>query len=186
MTRSFAALLCFSASLLACDGIGSVNEVRDAGADAGADASSSAPAMREPGPQCDPRAPDCPADEKCTTTHLSFDAPWPTPRCTPDVGDAGLREGDACFSSPGVYDYCGSGLACTNYGTGEGFCRGLCRAVGEGCGEPGSVCATVDPVSDFMLCLPRCQVDADCGFEGFLICAEREGVRFCDSAGLQR
>ena len=136
------------------------------------------------GPVCDPRDPGCGPDEKCTTTRWRLDQPWPAPRCTPVAAEPS-DPGNACFAQPGVFDLCDAEHACTNYGTGEGFCVPICSAPGTACaGSSDSACVTVDPSSGFALCLPRCETDDECGAPGLLRCVELDGFRVCDAARL--
>jgi hypothetical protein len=131
------------------------------------------------GRECDPRAPGCATGEKCVATRWALEEPWPAPRCVPDLGSAGRQAGEVCFAASGLADGCGSGLACTNFGSGEGFCRRTC-ARGEACDE-GEVCAPVDPQAGFALCLDACSDDTSCGAAGWLKCTERDGLRYCES-----
>lgn len=90
--------------------------------------------------------------------------------------------GDACFAAPGDFDTCDTGLSCTNYGTGEGFCFARCSEPGSTCGG-GELCAVVDDASGFALCLRSCAIDDDCEAPGWLACVMRGDVRVCDAAG---
>jgi hypothetical protein len=133
-----------------------------------------------PGALCDPRlATSCDADQKCVTTRWMLEAAWPAPRCVTDLAGLGQPEGESCFSAPGQADGCGSGLACTNFGSGEGFCRRTC-ARHEACSE-GEVCVTVAATSGFALCLDTCTDDDSCGAGGWLKCVERDGLHYCES-----
>lgn len=180
-----ARLWCIFATLVGC---GANDDAAPKVADAGAarDAADVPdPAPKDagpPGPECDPRAPRCAEGERCTANHTDLAAPWPAPRCTPIVGEGALQEGEACISSPGRYDFCDEDLACTNFGTGEGFCVAQCSAAGQTCTQKGYACALVDPSTGFRLCLQACEKDADCDAPGWLKCVDREGARVCDAA----
>jgi hypothetical protein len=168
------------ACLPACGGdTPSVTRDASVAVDAAVDASETDAAIR-PGPECDPRmTASCAANEKCTTTRWALDQPWPAPRCVADLGADGPHEGETCFSAPGFADGCGTGLSCTNFGSGEGFCKKSC-ARGEACAE-GQVCAPLDPATGFALCLDACTDDASCGAAGWLKCVEQGDLRYCES-----
>lgn len=136
------------------------------------------PDAAELGPPCEPADPVCGLDAKCTATRWRLAEPWPAPRCAaPGTG----TRGDTCFALEGVFDGCDTDHACTNFGTGEGFCVPLCRADAP-CAAAEDACVVVDPSSGFALCLTRCETDDDCAAPGFLACVEHDGVRVCDAA----
>jgi len=169
--------LVLSLALSACGEPAAPDAGRDGRVDAGLDAAAPRDAAA-PGPVCDPRAPACDADHKCTVTRWRLDQPWPAPRCTPVPDEGGGLEA-VCFAVDGIYDGCDADHACTNFGTGEGFCVPLCRSPGAPCdAERG--CVTVDPASGFALCLPTCEVDEDCPGGGRLECVDRDGLRVCE------
>ena len=131
------------------------------------------------GAPCDPRSPACAQGEKCTSTRWDLSVAWPEPRCVPDQAEQGQAQNEACFAATGIADGCASGLSCTNFGSGEGFCRMMC-STGEACGDQ-DVCAPVDERTGFALCLPRCSENDECPSR-YLRCVERAGVKFCDAA----
>lgn len=131
------------------------------------------------GAVCTPQLPQCGPGEKCIGNRTRIEEGWAEPRCTKDQGAEGLTEREACLSDPGVFDYCGTGLSCTNFGSGEGFCVRQCSVPGTECAE-GEVCAPVDLEYGLRLCLPSCERTEDCEFAGFFQCVTNGGVSYCD------
>lgn len=132
-----------------------------------------------PGAACDPRAPVCRAGQQCTATRWDLSAPWTEPRCADVPAEGAGAVADPCFAVSGELDTCASGLTCTNFGSGEGFCVPRCSEPGSTCPRD-TVCAPLDRERGLSLCMLACATDTDCG-SPWLSCVAEGSVGYCDS-----